>query len=55
MDFTEWKAELPYYFPETKSIYIKLVLDRSLGITYFGISPNKHETNTFYGMSAICF
>lgn len=33
MDFTEWKAEVPYYV-SAKSIYIRFVLDRSQGITY---------------------
>jgi hypothetical protein len=35
MDFTEWKAEVPYFISDTKTIYIKLVQDRSQGITYF--------------------
>ena len=33
MDFTEWKAEVPYYIT-AKSIYIRIVMDRSKGITY---------------------
>lgn len=33
MDFTEWKAEVPYYV-SAKTIYIRLVLDRSRGITF---------------------
>jgi hypothetical protein len=33
MDFTEWKAEIPYYFL-SKTIYIRFVLDRSQGIAY---------------------
>ncbi len=33
MNFTEWKAEVPYYV-SSKIIYIRFVLDRSQGITY---------------------
>lgn len=33
MNFTEWKAEVPYYI-SAKLIYIRLVLDHSQGITY---------------------
>jgi hypothetical protein len=33
MDFTEWKAEIPYYFP-VKSIKILFVMDRCQGIAY---------------------
>lgn len=43
MDFTEWKADVPYYVL-AKKIRIRMVLDRSAGIAFFDdITLTKYE------------